>query len=71
MKHLITLSDWNKQVGEQVHDWMCNEPQPNGIACEKCGAELLDTTPNMICSSLPPKKNVNCEQCGWKGWRLA
>ena len=59
VKKLITLRDWNRQVGESVHDWMCNEQKPNGISCEKCGHELNDTMPNMVCASNPPKKSIN------------
>lgn len=71
MTRLISLQDWNKQVGESVHDWLNNEPRPNGIACVKCGNELSDTTPNMVCASLPPQKNVHCPKCGWHSFRLA
>ena len=71
MKHLISLKEWNESVANSIHDPLCNESRPNGISCEKCGGELSDTNPNMILTSLPPKKNVHCPKCGWRGYRLA
>lgn len=49
---------------------MFGEPRPNGLACPKCGEQLLDTTPNLSLDSFPPQKNVHCE-CGYHGfeWR--
>ena len=48
-------------------------PAPNGIACPKCGAELLDTKPNETLTSIPPKKNVGCSRdtCDYTGYRIA
>ena len=50
-------------------------PSPvfNGIACPKCGEELLDTKPNETLTSIPPKKNVGCssEECDYMGYRIA
>lgn len=71
MTKLIPLSEHNATILRSTHDWMCNDPRPNGIACEKCGAELLDTNPNMVLTSMPPKKSVHCKKCGWSGYRLA
>jgi len=68
--HLISLSDFNSGILRSWHDPMLNESRPNGIACEKCGKELLDTHPNMILTSLPPQKSVHCKGCGFKGTRL-
>lgn len=70
---LISLKDWNKQVGESVHDPMCNEARHNGIKCPNgsCKGELLDLNPNMILTSMPPQKTIICKKCGWRGTRLA
>ena len=47
------------------------EPIKNGIACPQCGRELLDTTPNLVLTSYPPKKNIHCGNCEYKGYRYA
>lgn len=43
----------------------------NGIACDYCGNELVDTRPNVILSSYPPQKSVFCDKCGFGGYRIA
>ena len=48
-----------------------NKPHPNGIACPKCGAELWDSNPMMTLTSNPPKENVHCESCDYRGYRIA
>lgn len=48
-----------------------NTPRPNGIACPTCGAELLDSRPNVSLQSYPAKKNVHCLMCGYTGYRIA
>lgn len=68
---LISLEEHNASIAEQAHDWLCNEPKRNGIACDRCGKELYDETPNMILNSSPPKKKIRCHSCGWNGYRLA
>jgi len=47
-----------------------NEPLPNGIACPKCGKELLDVQRAITVSGRPPKKNVWCPACDWRGTRV-
>lgn len=48
-------------------------PVLNGIACPKCGKELLDTHPNQILTSIPPKKSVGCsnDKCDFTSYRIA
>lgn len=70
-KNLVSLEEHNATIQASVHDWMMNEPRPNGVACPKCAQELVDVTPNMVLQSLPPKKAVRCQSCGWRGERLA
>ena len=48
-----------------------NKPRKNGIACPKCGEELVDTNPCVTLSSNPPQKNVGCVKCGYQGFRVA
>ena len=47
------------------------ESYANGIACPKCDEELLDSSPMMTLTSNPPKKDVHCPKCGYRGYRLA
>ncbi len=46
-------------------------PENNGIACPKCGYELFDPYPNMVLTSNPLQKHVQCEGCGYRGYRVA
>jgi C4-type Zn-finger protein len=52
---------------------MGQKPTPNGIACPKCGKELLDTQPNITLTSMPSKKNISCssDKCDFTGYRIA
>jgi len=47
------------------------KPVLNGIQCPGCHAELMDTHPNVTITSAPPRKEVHCPSCGWKGRRIA
>ena len=59
-KKLISL-DQHNSTNSTFHWGMMNpKPIPNGIACPKCGEELLDTQPNVTLTSMPPQKNVGC-----------
>lgn len=51
------------------HDFVTKE-RPNGIACPKCGAELIDTMPNCVLASLPPRLAISCLKCAWTGSRV-
>lgn len=46
-------------------------PKKNGKDCPKCGEELWDTRPYLQLNSNPPKKEVHCEKCNYKGYRIA
>ena len=67
------LSEFNHDsINLAYHDHSTfGKPIKNGIACDKCEEELLDTNPNLILSTNPPKKNVHCEGCGFIGYRYA
>jgi ribosomal protein S27E len=43
---------------------------PNGVACPECGAELMDTHPNNVLMSYPPKLRVKCSECAFEGYRM-
>ncbi len=66
-----TLKKHNEQREEEY--WRVQKllgPHENGIACPKCGEELWDSN-SYILSSIPPKKDVHCPECGYKGYRVA
>ena len=71
MKKLKKLEDHNKEKSLDNSFIISKSPQLNGIACPKCGAELLDTHPTMVLYSNPPQKNIHCGECGYVGFRLA
>jgi len=48
-------------------DW---GPRRNGIACPKCGAELMDTSPGQVLTSLPPCTAIHCPECKYTGSRI-
>jgi hypothetical protein len=66
------LSEVNqKSIDVSYANFPYGPPVKNGIACDKCEEELLDTNPNLILTSYPPQKNVHCEGCGFRGYRYA
>ena len=72
MKKLKTLEEHNKLRFESLNEvWsMYGNPRKNRIECPKCGEELLDSTPNIILTSNPPKLNIHCEKCNYRGYRI-
>ena len=48
-----------------------NGPQRNGIECPQCKQELYDTDLLTVLTSYPPKKEIHCDNCGYKGYRIA
>ena len=44
-------------------------PKKNGLKCPNCEEELLDSD-KMVLYSSPLKKNVHCENCGYRGYRI-
>jgi ribosomal protein S27AE len=69
-KTLKTLEEFNTQrrSGYRFPD---STPKPNGIACPKCGEELVDSQPNVTLTSMPPQKNIHCPKCDYTGFRVA
>ena len=66
-----TLKDYNlkrRRIFDEVEEE--NQPHPNGIECPKCGAELWDSSPNIVLTSNPPQKHIHCPKCGYKGYAL-
>ena len=50
------------------------EPRATGIACDGCGAELVDCSNEEAAFQMasPPRRRVQCtgDGCGWHGWRV-
>jgi DNA-directed RNA polymerase subunit RPC12/RpoP len=68
MPELESLEDHNKRKHKEYQT--SKQSQPNGIACPKCGAELVDTHPYLSLTSIPPQKDVNCTKCDYVGYRV-
>jgi hypothetical protein len=68
---LISLTEFNKnrrlahRAQEDLHVNV-----PNGIACPKCGEELVDDDRRVRCMSDPPQYHVHCPACGHKTYRV-
>ena len=70
MKTLKSLEKSNKDNQWYFQQMNDNSPEPNGIACPKCGGELLDSTPNIVLTSYPPQYNIHCPKCDYTGYRF-
>lgn len=70
---LESLEDHDMRRRREICERMRQTPVRNGIACPKCGHELLDSRPNEQFMSAPPQMAVHCPQpgCGYKGLRVA
>ena len=62
-----SLTDHNAEAMERFVG--LSGARKNGIACPICGAELTDSTPNIVLASHPPQYNVHCESCSYTGYR--
>jgi C4-type Zn-finger protein len=71
-KKLKSLVEYNSMSITFHLAMLSPKPTPNGIACPKCGEELLDTQPNVTLTSMPPQKNVGCssKKCDYIGYRV-
>jgi DNA-directed RNA polymerase subunit RPC12/RpoP len=65
---MITLEEHNRIRSATIAD--AQAPRLNGIACPKCGSELIDSNPGLTLTSSPPRFMVACQQCGYQGTRL-
>lgn len=70
MVELISLEDHNRKAWANI-DMTHNGPQRNGIECPQCKQELYDTDLLTVLTSYPPKKEIHCDNCGYKGYRIA
>ena len=69
---LVLLSVHNDERYAHWREPDSRKPVPNGIACPRCGNELLDKQPGLLVPGVPPRVDVRCEQddCDWHGVRL-
>jgi hypothetical protein len=67
MTDLTSLEEHNKKHGV-AYDY--TSPRKNGIACPKCGCELMDTNPSRVLLSNPPQYQVHCSSCDYHGTRF-
>lgn len=67
---LKDLKEHNSTARTLYQRLTSNSPRPNGIACPKCGNELLDSNPRMTLTSNPPQKNTHCSACAYRGYRV-
>jgi DNA-directed RNA polymerase subunit RPC12/RpoP len=69
-KTLFSLDEWN---GARTEHWFSRKPNDkllwNSIACPKCGKELYDRSEEVL-TSFPPKRNIVCKACDFKGIRI-
>lgn len=65
---LCTLQEHN-ELKRKLHDE--GFAKKNGIACPKCGHEMVDTNPGMLLTSNPPQKDVHCPMCSHHDYALA
>lgn len=62
---LRSIESWQeyRRKEHELLDFNRYRPRPNGIACPKCSAEMVDTSPNISLTSNPPQKYVHCPAC--------
>ena len=65
---LISIEENDRRVMAQIKKF--EDGTPNGVACPECGAELMDTHPNNVLMSYPPKLRVKCSECAFEGYRM-
>ena len=66
-KKLIYLEEANAKAFPENHGIRFNFE--NGIECPKCKEELYDVNPVIMFYSDPPKKQIKCLNCGYRGYR--
>lgn len=64
-QQLISLEEHNRLMSDKYRK--ANDPRP----CPNCGKQLLDSAPQVRLMSSPPKAQVYCDACGFRGTRIA
>ena len=70
-KEVAPLPTFKLRRAMKTLDEFNAERRKDGIACPKCGKELLDSSPSITLTSHPPQKNIHCDACGYRGFRIA
>ena len=65
-----TLDEHNKECNA-FYRRSDTQPRPNGIACPECGNELIDMAPHITLAGNPPQKDICCNHCNYRGYRVA
>lgn len=71
-KELISLEEHNIKASSAHYEASNGIAKENGIACPKCGTELVDTSPKLTLMTRPPQKDIHCPSgnCDYKGMRI-
>jgi DNA-directed RNA polymerase subunit M/transcription elongation factor TFIIS len=57
------LKSLNEHNDSKLFDAYGGNSVKSGIACPKCGSELYYNNPDMVLTSNPPKRSVECNNC--------
>jgi len=69
MKTLKSIEEYNAERYAALKQ--ANKLPGNGIACARCGHEMVDSNEQYWRTSMPPKVKISCPVCGDWGYRLA
>jgi len=61
--HASKLKSLNEHNDNVWRNFNISRFSYSGIACPKCGSELYYNNPDMVLTSYPPKRSVECKNC--------
>lgn len=61
-----TLVQHNRDMRE-LREMMQRSANASGVACDRCGTEMVFRNPGMLNMSNPPSRWVDCPKCGLDG----
>jgi DNA-directed RNA polymerase subunit M/transcription elongation factor TFIIS len=61
--HASKLKSLNEHNDNVWRNFNISRFSYSGLACPKCGSELYYNNPNMVLTSYPPKRSVECKNC--------
>jgi len=73
MKSMLKPLDLHNKERTDAHvklQQKLSTPGPTGLKCPDCGKELFDSNARVILNPQPPKKEVHCPYCRFKGTRV-
>jgi hypothetical protein len=67
-----TLNEYNAEAQERhtARVRALSLPQPAGVACLTCGAEMDYVKPDLVNMSSPPSQTVHCPSCKTLGYKV-